>query len=76
MNINKDDVCYMLAINACINLEDYQKGLDIISQIRLNALSNIKLKTTLIDFYGHCGQIDNAIKIFDSIPNCSKILSQ
>ena len=71
-NIRKDDVCHMLAINACINLEEYEKGMEIVSNITLSPLSNIKLKTTLIDFYGHCGKIDKSIEIFDCIPNDKK----
>ena len=71
--LQKDEVCNMLVLSACINLEQYARGKEIISaNINFSSIQNIKLKTTLIDFYGHCNDISAALNMFDSIPNFEK----
>ena len=61
-----DDVSYILALRACINIDDMEKGKVIHSGIDRKYYS-IKMKSTLIDFYGHFGDISTAINIFDTI---------
>ena len=64
-----DDVVDLLAIKACTNLKDYGKGYEIIRSLSntSNTSNTNALLNTMIDFYGACGDINNAIKIFESI---------
>ena len=54
----KTEMTYALAIKACQSLNDFECGKRIISETNHSlAHSNIQIKNTLIDFYGHCGDI-------------------
>ena len=66
--INKDDGCHVLAIKACSNLKDIDKGKQIFNKIPKNQRNNINIITAFIDFYGQCSEIQNAINIFKLTP--------
>lgn len=67
---NKDvvnEISHTLALKACINLKDFEKCKQIHQSIQSKNIYSIELSSTLIDFYGQIGDIDTAIKIFESI---------
>ena len=69
----KTEMTYALAIKACQSANDFECGKRIISETNHSLLhSNIQIKNTLIDFYGHCGDIGNAKQIFASMKDCQK----
>eukprot|EP01083_Nonionella_stella_P081814 225598_1 len=59
-----DAAAHRLAIKACANTSNYDKGKSIHDSI---ADSDIQTKTTLIDFYGSCRDMETAQDIFVSI---------
>ena len=63
----------MLAIKAALNLEDYERGVTIHRMVIDSQFPpSIQLKNTMIDFYGHFGEIHTAMDIFESIPDAQK----
>eukprot|EP01083_Nonionella_stella_P124841 377224_1 len=68
----KYDVCKMLAVKACTNMNDFEQGNEII--LAIHSLDNVQLQNMLIDFYGHPKHCDvqNALKMFDSISDDKK----
>ena len=71
--IKLDDICHILAIKACINLENKEKGKEIIINNNLtNKDKDLFIKSTLIDYYGKFKDINNALNIFNSINNKNK----
>ena len=66
--INPDNITYMLALKACAAIKDVEKGYEILESIEDNqVIDNIAFKNTLINFYGTCSQIKDAIDVFESI---------
>eukprot|EP01084_Bolivina_argentea_P212991 361915_1 len=68
-----DHISHLYAIKACINSRNIQKGRKI--HWKLNLTDNnkdIKIKCALIDFYGICGDINNALQIYKSTQNKNK----
>ena len=63
----QNNLSYPLLIKCCINANKFDKGKELISNLRLSTMDDPYIKTTLIDFYGHFGEIINAKIIFDSI---------
>ena len=79
----RDEVSHMLAITACINLEDFKRGKGICDALRSDTRmlmeeeegtrltrdreSTLKLKTTMISCYGHNQDIESALEIYNSI---------
>merc|ERR1712228_130363 len=72
MNHLKDANCLNMAIKACSNTLNVQKGKKIISEIERNHFNDIQLKTTLIHFYGIANDLKSAIAAFESIENGKK----
>lgn len=64
-----DNISHLNAIKACIYSENFQKGVDIYNKIILNKNKSIELQNTLIEFYGHFGDIKTAEMIFNEIIN-------
>ena len=64
-----DDISHLLAIKACININNFNKGQEIINnKLNQRGLSkSIGLNGVLINFYGYFGDINEAKYIFDSI---------
>ena len=70
-----DDICHRMAIRACIDTNDMEKGEEIISVNEMLAgdyfddedEESMQMKNTLIDFYGYFGDIDTAIEIFNGM---------
>eukprot|EP01083_Nonionella_stella_P225557 801758_1 len=73
--INKFDICH-LAIKACVNDYNYSKGQHIIDGIPSHYISRsphgLDIMNTYIAFYGHVGEIDGALNIFNSISDDKK----
>lgn len=67
----KDMISHLLAIQACVESGNWTKGQSIHHQIGGELVnvneSNIQVVTTLIDFYGHFGDIEAAKALFASI---------
>eukprot|EP01083_Nonionella_stella_P174246 603528_1 len=64
-----DDISHSLAIKACAKSGNKQRGYDIADTVHIND-DNIKckqFKTSLIDFYGHFGDMDRALSVFNRI---------
>eukprot|EP01083_Nonionella_stella_P030968 84878_1 len=62
---NHDNISHVLALKACINANDFDKGLRIHSV--LGHASDIFIQTALIDFYGKFGHIQSAADIFFTV---------
>ncbi len=67
-----NDISNLLMIKACNNLNDYNKAKKLVNSkicIDSNNINNydIKLITTLIDFYGKNGDISYALNIYNNI---------
>ena len=61
----QDDIGHVLAIKACICLDQYEKGLHIVHLLRDR--DAVYIKSTMIDFYGHFKDIQSAEMIFESV---------
>eukprot|EP01083_Nonionella_stella_P028886 79610_1 len=62
-----DAITHGLALTACIHTQDYAQGKTIVSNHKLDETINdpyIQLK--LIEFYGHFGDIDDALNVFNT----------
>ena len=66
-----NDVTHLFAIKACINTNNLKKGKNIHQKTRHQT---VELKTTLIAFFGHFGDVKSAENIFDSIKNDHKTI--
>ncbi len=55
----------MLAIKGCININDFVGGNKIINEMK-NNINGLELQSILIDFYGHFGEINKALNIFNN----------
>eukprot|EP01083_Nonionella_stella_P279670 951328_1 len=66
-----NDKAHMFAIKACTNMNAYDKGRHI-HQAILHQTHSMQLKTTLIEFYGRCGDMHNALRVFDTIASHKK----
>ena len=69
-----DSISYSFALKACIHLNDSKKGQSIIDDLNQNKMdrNNDIIQSTLIEYYGHFGDIDEAVNIFNAIPNHQK----
>ena len=73
----KKPIGHLLALKACTKLNDLQRGQEIhLSLEKLNLVQNEHIKTELIHFYGHCGDIQSAENVFhsDSSPTPHSII--
>eukprot|EP01083_Nonionella_stella_P101230 286739_1 len=66
-----NDVTHMYALQSCINNNDYSTGKRIIGNINV-ALSSAQLQNTIINFYGHFGDLKNASDAFTRLENGTK----
>eukprot|EP01084_Bolivina_argentea_P239528 402587_1 len=65
-----DNISHALALKACTNCKENGKGKAIHKFI--GKTDDIYINTSLINFYGHCEDIDNALNIFNSMDNNNK----
>eukprot|EP01084_Bolivina_argentea_P257433 433723_1 len=65
-SLNKDNICHLLAIKACINAKDYETAIKIYNGISIDD-KNIEIKTVLIEMYGNLNNVSAALDIFNSI---------
>eukprot|EP01083_Nonionella_stella_P221530 791376_1 len=61
-----NDIIHLLAVTACTNTINYEKGRQIHAHITID--KNIKIKNALIHFYGKCNDFDSAQRVFLSVP--------
>eukprot|EP01084_Bolivina_argentea_P218529 370816_1 len=67
------DISNVLYIKACVNIGEYDKVKQLInSNIKDVNSHSIELITSLVDFYGKIGDINNALYIFNNIPQKNK----
>ena len=59
-----DDICHVLALKACGQLMDFEKGTHILRGHRLRESDNLQIQNSLITFYGHCRVVDSALTVF------------
>ena len=64
-----DNASHTLAIKACINLDNFNKGIEIHRNIEnlTDCIDSPFIQTALIDLYGSFGEIDAALNIFNTI---------
>ncbi len=72
-NGKHNNITNMLYINACKNVGKYDKGYKLIDSINIKNI-NIEFINNLIDFYGKSENINDAINIFNSIPDYKKTI--
>ena len=68
-----DDVSCILALKGCSNMKDKENGKTIhnfiLNDTKYNCGDNIEVFNALITFYGKIGEIEEAVRIYDSIDN-------
>ena len=72
MGIMTNAVSHLLAVKACKNGHRIQEGLSIVNGLRSAPLSSMwtpELYSVCIDFYGHCGDMENAQELFERATN-------
>ena len=73
LSAEKDAFCHILALRACINLNDFKRGKALIAECNECAspsiLDDIHFKSMIIEFDAHFTDITNAVTMFKSIPN-------
>eukprot|EP01084_Bolivina_argentea_P102279 183244_1 len=62
-NVIKDEICYILAINACANINNIQKGEIIYNNIS-ESERGINITAAFIDLCGQCSEIQKAESMF------------
>ena len=68
-HIHCDEICDNLAIVACGNQRDLERGKQIASRITFHD-GNIQIQNSLISFFGECGHIESALDIYNAMnPN-------
>merc|ERR1712228_25465 len=67
-----NQITHLLALKACANLRDLEKGKEIHSKYGREYLRNVSFQTALISLYSKCGDIKQAKNIFDAMDNKSK----
>ncbi len=60
-------VTHIFAIKAVININNFEKGLEIKNTICAIDYKNIRVQCMLIHFYGHFNDTINALKLFECI---------
>ncbi|CAF1159522.1 unnamed protein product [Adineta steineri] len=68
------DIEINMALKACINLKDYQRGMNIQKKLSQNSLENPYIQTTLIQFYMQFDDTNNASRLFSAITNKSNYI--
>eukprot|EP01083_Nonionella_stella_P061012 159097_1 len=61
-----ENASHLQAIKACIACDNYQKGQEIHWKLKDNDCDNY-IRTALLEMYGHFGDVDNALQLFNSI---------
>eukprot|EP01083_Nonionella_stella_P009098 26367_1 len=67
-DVLNDDVSHLLALQSCAEMDDLQMGQHIHASIHVSHL----IANALLNLYGKCGDIDNAIRIFDGLTASGK----
>ena len=65
----KNNSSYLMAIECCKYLNDYDSGYKIYQEIASNNIDHIELNTELINFFGYFNDIINAEKVFNNMTN-------
>merc|ERR1711879_490339 len=70
-----DDISHILALKTCSKSGAYERGRDLHRKWMDSAVWNhlsLSVKNTMIDFYGHSGDVNAAKSVFDGIPDSEK----
>eukprot|EP01084_Bolivina_argentea_P092876 167068_1 len=67
-----NDISHLLAIKACKNMQNFDKGNEIYNKLKHKNISS-ELQSSFIDFYASFGDINMALNIFDCIENKNDI---
>lgn len=70
-NIHHDIVTHLLSIKACTESGNKQKGKEIIAGLEFDR-NDIQIVNTLINFYANCMDLENALKLFNSVDDRKK----
>ena len=71
----KNDITHNIALKACANLCDIERGERIHCELRTKKRVDIQTKNSLIGFYGNCSNITAAWNVFDCIAEHEKDVS-
>eukprot|EP01083_Nonionella_stella_P088896 247985_1 len=67
MDCTQNDVSHLLALKACKHTQQLDKGNQIYEQIeRKKTEMGAELRCSFIDFYGSCGDMESALRIFNA----------
>ncbi|KAL9677318.1 hypothetical protein QQ045_005546 [Rhodiola kirilowii] len=70
MNLKFDVVSYVGALSACSNLNALKQGKELHGYLMRRLIHfHLFVANSLLDLYTKCGRIDDAVKIFNQIPN-------
>ena len=70
----RDDVSNLLAITASLEKGDVERAQSICHGIQLTADSDIALRTTMIECYGHCRDTERMAAVWDEIDDDKKTI--
>lgn len=65
------DKLHILALKTCANLHDEERGKRIHGDLG-DAISNIAVRTSLIDMFGSFGDVESALNVFESLNDTEK----
>ncbi len=58
---------HLLAVKASTKMDDFHRGMAVINEHQFECRGSIEMKTTVIDFYGHFGRSEDAVRVFEGI---------
>ena len=68
-NIRPDELTFPFALTAAARAKHVHKGQELhASALKLGFLSHVFVGNTLLNFYGSCGLVSDAGKVFDEMP--------
>jgi pentatricopeptide repeat protein len=69
--VEPNPVTFVGILNACASVESLQEGKDVHEQIIQSGWeSNVSVGSSLVDMYAKCGSIEEAWRVFNSMPKC------
>ena len=70
--VSDGKISYSSLLRCCIKCDDFNNGQKIHKMVKAKQHKDIFTETTLIHFYGHFGEVDEAKNIFADLPNDTK----
>ncbi|CAM6066490.1 unnamed protein product [Sphagnum tenellum] len=72
--VEPNHVTFVGILNACASIEALQEGKDVHEQIIQSGWeSNVSVGSSLVGMYAKCGSIDEAWRVFNSMPKCDVV---